>query len=55
MSEVINEHRDIINMYADRIAETCTESEMRNVAMALLAHLSYLLGRESLRNEGEQE
>lgn len=54
MNEVVNEHRDIINKYADRIAETCTESEMRNIAMALLAHLSYLLGRESAK-EGEQE
>lgn len=54
MNEVVADHRDIINKYADRIAGACTESEMRDIAMALLAHLSYLLGRESVRQE-EQE
>ena len=46
-------HRDIINTYADRIATAHTFDEMKDIATALLAHVSYLLGRESLR-EGEQ-
>ena len=55
---MIENHRDIIAGYANRIAEAHKFDEMKDVATALLAHVSYLLGRESLREadivEGEQ-
>jgi len=46
---MIENHRDIINGYANRIAEAHTFEEMKDIATALLAHVSYLLGRESLK------
>ena len=52
---ITDDHRNIINGYADRIKTACTESEQRDIAVALLAHVAYLLGRESLRQKGEQE
>ena len=52
---ITDDHRNIINEYAKRIEDAVTETEQRNIAVALLAHVAYLLGRESLRNEGEQE
>lgn len=55
---MIENHRDILNEYADRIAEAHKFDEMKDIATVLLAHVSYLLGRESLREadivEGEQ-
>lgn len=55
MSKLEN-HRNILNEYAEQMAKACTESEMRNVAMLLFVHMAYLLGRESMRiGEGEQE
>ena len=54
MSELEN-HRNILNEYAEQMAKACTQSEMRNVAMLLFVHMAYLLGRESMRiDKGEQ-
>lgn len=53
--DTVQNHRDIIAYYTNRIAETYTEADMRNVAMSLLAHLSYLLGRESVRGEEDED
>lgn len=53
---VLENHRNILNAYAERIEKACTESEMRNIAISLFVHMAYLLGRESMRiGEGEQE
>ena len=46
--------RDIINEYDNRIAGAQTYDDMKNTAMALLAHVSFLLGRESIRSEGRK-
>ena len=46
--------RNIINSYADRIAEAHTLDAMKDISVALLAHISFLLGRESLRSENEE-
>ena len=51
---ITDNHRNIINEYADRIKTAYTESEQRDIAVALLAHVAYLLGRESLRQEGDR-
>lgn len=42
-------HSEIINHYTDSMKNACTFDEMKSVAVALLSHVAYLLGRESMR------
>ncbi len=42
-------HSEIINRYTDLVTSECTFDEMKSVAVALLSHVAYLLGRESMR------